>query len=172
VSAAFASFLAGTFRTKPSLAAPPIFVIAEELGYFPVTNSKGETVYVSKRVTRESSEQAKELAEYLARKRVVLAGTYWCPHTSRQKELLGRQAFAKISYVECSSRGYGGNPAWCLSKQIDGYPTWIFPDGRRVSGERPLAEIAKEAGFRDFEANLETNLPPPIGSGACSIRNK
>jgi hypothetical protein len=173
VSAALATLLFGAcLPSQPCRAAPPIYVIAEELGYFPVTSARGETVYVSKRVARESTPQARDLAEHLARRRVVLAGAYWCPHTSRQKELLGREAFAKISYVECSSRGYGGSPAWCLSKEIDGYPTWIFPDGRRVSGERPLAEIAKEAGFRGFEPDLETNLPPPIGSGACSIKKK
>jgi hypothetical protein len=158
------------FLGSRARAAPPIAVIAEELGYFPVTKANGDTVYVAKRIARESSQQAQELANYLVKKRVVLAGTYWCPHTSRQKELLGRQAFATIPYVECSGKGYGGNPTWCVSKQIDGYPTWVFPDGKRISGERPLDEIAKEAGFREFDAKLETNLPPPIGASACSIR--
>lgn len=169
VCAATAGTLAWGVRAH---AAPPIAVIAEELGYFPVTNANGDTVYVGKRVARESSQQAQDLADYLVKKRVVLAGTYWCPHTSRQKELLGRQAFAKIPYVECSGKGYGGNPTWCISKQVDGYPTWVFPDGKRISGERPLDEIAMEVGFRGFDGTREKNLPPPIGASACSIKKK
>jgi len=46
-------------------AAPPMAVIAEELGYFPVTNRNGDTIYVSARVKRHSTEQAVALAEHL-----------------------------------------------------------------------------------------------------------
>jgi hypothetical protein len=49
----------------PSLAAPPIAIIAEELGYFPVTNRNGDTVNVPKRVSRTSSSQAIDLAKHL-----------------------------------------------------------------------------------------------------------
>jgi hypothetical protein len=48
--------------------APPIAIIAEELGYFPITKN-GETVYVPKRVQRESSQQAIELAKHLQKVR-------------------------------------------------------------------------------------------------------
>ena len=65
-----ASILATTTASlllSPSstFAAPPIAIIAEELGYFPVTNRKGQTVYVGKRVKRESSDQAIALAKHL-----------------------------------------------------------------------------------------------------------
>lgn len=46
-------------------AAPPIAIIAEELGYFPVTNRNGDTVYVPKRVSRTSSQQSIDLAKHL-----------------------------------------------------------------------------------------------------------
>lgn len=64
-------FLVGTIfagallSSCPSFAAPPIAIIAEELGYFPVTNRYGETVYVPKRIQRPSSNQAIELAKHL-----------------------------------------------------------------------------------------------------------
>jgi len=58
-------------------AAPPIAIIAEELGYYPVTNRNGETIYVPKRVSRESSKQAVQLAERLSAENVVMVGTYW-----------------------------------------------------------------------------------------------
>ena len=46
-------------------AAPPMAVIAEELGYFPATNSEGQTTYTPARIKRSSTEQAIELASYL-----------------------------------------------------------------------------------------------------------
>jgi hypothetical protein len=50
----------------PAHSAPPISIIAEELGYFPIQSSKtGKTIYVPKRVQRESSEQAVWLAAQL-----------------------------------------------------------------------------------------------------------
>lgn len=55
-------------------AAPPIAVIAEELGYFPVQNRAGDLVYVPKRVQRESSEQAIELAKKMSEKGAVMYG--------------------------------------------------------------------------------------------------
>ena len=59
------SALAATTAPNEAKAAPPIAIIAEELGYFPVTNKQGETVYVSAKVKRSSSEQSIELAKYL-----------------------------------------------------------------------------------------------------------
>lgn len=160
-----------SFGGTAAVAAPPIAIIAEELGYFPITNAQGDTVYVPKKVQRASSAQAVQLAEYLTSRNVVWAGTYWCPHTSRQRELLGREAASKLRYVECSPRGYGSDPKWCLSHRVDGYPAWIFPDGRQVSGERPLSDLAREANYPGtFDESLEEDLPPLIGSGACSLK--
>lgn len=150
-------------------AAPPMAVIAEELGYFPVTNRDGKTVMVPKRVSRESSRQATELARRLRDKGVVMVGTYWCPHTSRQKELLGREAFEQLKYVECSPKGYNGNPSYCISKRVDGYPAWVFTkDGdETLSGERSLAELAEKVGYSGFDPSLEKNVPPLLGMGSC-----
>jgi len=164
------SILAGLLTASvanPSLAAPPIAVIAEELGYFPVTNREGDTTYVPKSVRRKSSDQAMRLAQKLKEKRVVMAGTYWCPHTSRQKELFGKEAWSQISYVECASKGYGADPRYCLKNQVEGYPTWIFPGGKQVSGERPLSVLAEEVGFKEFDETLETDIPGLLGSSAC-----
>jgi len=185
LAVAFATMTSMT--TQPCRAAPPIAIIAEELGYFPVTNSKGETAYVAKRVQRESSDQAVELARKLRDRGVVMAGTYWCPHTGRQKELLGKRAFEIVPYVECSPRGYGADPAYCVSQGVDGYPTWIFPtevesggnaekvgsgdvSSYLLSGERPLKELADQIGLKGFRENLEKDVPPLVGAGACKLR--
>ncbi len=152
-------------------AAPPIAIIAEELGYFPVTNREGETVYVAQSVKRTSSPQAQQLAQVLKEKGVVMVGTYWCPHTSRQKELFGKEAWSKIPYVECAPKGYQADPKYCLAKQVDGYPTWIFPNGKRIAGERPLALLAEEIEFRGFRPELEQDIPP-LGGASCQLSNR
>ncbi|GKY94777.1 hypothetical protein MPSEU_000442800 [Mayamaea pseudoterrestris] len=162
----FLSVAAAT-TNAPANAAPPIAIIAEELGYFPVQNKKGEVVYVSQRVSRESSKQAIELAKKLSEQGVYMAGTYWCPHTSRQKELFGREAWSMIKYVECSPKGYGADPKFCVAQNVDGYPTWVFPGGKQVGGERPLSVLANEIGFQGFREELEKNLPPAMGSQGC-----
>ena len=101
-------------------AAPPIAIIAEELGYFPVTNAEKETVYVPKRIQRESTEQAVQLARQLRASGAVSYTAYWCPHCARQRELWGRQAWNELRNVECAPKGYNAKPAICLAKNVDG----------------------------------------------------
>lgn len=148
-------------------AAPPIAIIAQELGYFPATNSDGDTVYIPKRVSRDSSDQAIALAEHLQKINAKVYETYWCPHSARQRELFGRQAWAIVDHIECSPKGYRANPKMCIAAKIDGYPTWKIK-GKEVGGERPLAELAKASGFPGvFDESLEENLPRSLGSSEC-----
>jgi hypothetical protein len=60
-----ATITAATLPVPQASAAPPFAIIAEELGYFPVTNRAGETVNVPARVKRKSSEQSIKLAQHL-----------------------------------------------------------------------------------------------------------
>jgi hypothetical protein len=169
----------------PAVAAPPFAVIAEELGYFPVMvqppgSSTSMVQYVPKRVQRTSTQQAIDLAHYIrtSQEKVVLAGTYWCSHTSRQKELFGAEAWNELNasvnsqppasmrngkgfmYVECAPQGYHGNPTICSNLGVDGYPTWIITPTAttvissksptiRLSGEHSLAEIAEAVGYNN-----------------------
>lgn len=147
-------------------AAPPISVIAEELGYFPVQNKEGQVMYIPKKVQRKSTDQAIELAKVMKEKGVTMYGAYWCPHCSRQKELFGKEAWGYINYVECSPKGYGFKG---MCKNVDGYPT--FQDKRariNFSGERPLEFLAQEVGFKGFDPSLEDAVPM-IGT-ACRLR--
>ena len=91
---------------KMTLAAPPIAIIAEEMGYFPVTNKGGDTVYIPAKIKRSSTDQAIALANHLKSRGSVMYGAYWCPHCQHQKELFGKEAWALIDYVECSPKGY------------------------------------------------------------------
>lgn len=159
--------------TFPSsaVAAPPISVIAEELGYFPVTTKDGDVTYVPKRVSRKSTSQAIELAKLLSDKDVTMYGAYWCPHCSRQKELFGAEAWALINYVECSPKGYGfQGQKMCMG--VEGYPTFKDKTGRliNISGERPLDFLAQQVRFSNFDASLEEELPA-LGT-ACKLPNR
>mmetsp|Transcript_22526 Transcript_22526/g.55829 ORF Transcript_22526/g.55829 Transcript_22526/m.55829 type:complete len:215 (-) Transcript_22526:55-699(-) len=151
-------------------AAPPISVIAEELGYFPVSKD-GDVIYVPKRVSRKSSAQAIELAKVLKEKGVTMYGAYWCPHCSRQKELFGTEAWSIMNYVECSPKGYGFQ-GQKMCKGVDGYPTFKDKTGRivNVSGERPLEFLAQQVKFSNFDPSLEEELPA-IGT-ACKLPSR
>ena len=167
-------------------AAPPIAVIAEELGYFPVTDrATGNVMYIPKRVKRTSTPQAIELANKLKDNNIYMYGTYWCPHCSRQKEVFGKEAWdvllANGNYVECAPKGYGYNPKR-IPNDIDGYPT--FRDiqttsnnnkgksktGKLInrSGEVPLDVLAQLVGYDTFDPTLED--PVPLVGTPCKLR--
>jgi hypothetical protein len=141
-------------------AAPPISVIAEELGYFPVQNRNGLVMYVPKRVQRPSTPQAIELAKRLSEKGVTMYGAYWCPHCSRQKELFGAEAWSMMNYIECSPNGYGFQGTK-MCKGVDGYPTFKDKNGKliNISGEQSLQSLAQIVGFTDFDSSLESEVP-------------
>ena len=79
------------------------------------------------------------LAQCLRDKGVTMYGADWCPHCQNEKNAFG-SSFDFIPYVECSA-----DPERCLSKKIDGYPTWIFSDGKRLIGEQGPKRLAEES---------------------------
>lgn len=149
---------------KTSEAAPPIAIIAEELGYFPVTNREGSTVYIPGKVRRKSTEQSIRLARHLKSVGATMYGTYWCPHCGHQKELFGSEAWSIIPYAECATKGfyYDANKINAVRDKVEGFPTWHFPKSAQkkkgnewVSGEMPLERIAILSGFSgDFDVSL------------------
>ena len=68
-------------------------------------------------------------------------GASWCPHCHAQRETLG-DAMSYVRYVECAVDGTHESTPACHAAKIDGYPTWVFGDGSRASGEQSLAELA------------------------------
>lgn len=167
-----AGLISGAIFPPSATAAPPISIIAEELGYFPVNTKDGEVMYVPKRISRKSSPQAIELAKVLKEKGVTMYGTYWCPHCSRQKELFGSEAWSIMNYVECSPKGYGFK-GQKTCEDIDGYPTFKDKTGRivNVSGERPLEFLAQQVRFSNYDPSLEEDLPFGVGT-ACKLPNR
>lgn len=84
-------------------------------------------------------------ASCLAEKKAVFYGAFWCPHCQRQKKLFGRSE-RLLPYVECSLPSGQGQTRECADKNITGYPTWMFADDSRETGELSLQRLAEKTG--------------------------
>ncbi|MFA5030277.1 MAG: hypothetical protein WC495_01665 [Patescibacteria group bacterium] len=73
-------------------------------------------------------------------------GASWCAHCQDQKEAFG-DSFSKVTYVECATPE---NPnivtQVCKDAGIQGYPTWVFGDGSRVTGLQNFQTLADKSG--------------------------
>ncbi|KKU15899.1 hypothetical protein A3I34_01280 [Candidatus Jorgensenbacteria bacterium RIFCSPLOWO2_02_FULL_45_12] len=90
--------------------------------------------------TSGASMELENLAKCLADKNVVMYGAEWCSHCQNQKRMFDG-AFKYVPYVECPD-----NVELCVGKGVEVIPTWIFPDGKRHTGELTAEMLAKEAG--------------------------
>lgn len=79
------------------------------------------------------------LAKCLKDKGAKFYGASWCPHCNAQKEMFG-DAAKLLPYIECSDASGAKNKA-CTDAKVTGYPTWIFADGKRVSGEVSIEQL-------------------------------
>ena len=70
-------------------------------------------------------------------------GTFWCTHCQNQKKMFGTSS-QYLPYVECSTPDGSEQLQVCKDKGIEGYPTWVFADETRLSGELPLATLAEK----------------------------
>ena len=84
-------------------------------------------------------ESLDEFAKCLAEKGVVVYGTYWCPVCQEQNAMFG-DALKFVRYIECTEY-----PQVCTDAGIKGFPTWIFPDGRRLEGIQSLEELSENS---------------------------
>lgn len=94
-----------------------------------------------------SSEKANRPGEYdtfavcIADSGAKFYGAYWCSHCQNQKALFGNSA-KKLPYIECSLPNGNGQTKVCVDNGIESYPTWVFADGTRQTGELSLSELA------------------------------
>lgn len=86
-----------------------------------------------------------EFAKCLGDKGAVFYGAFWCAHCQNQKAMFG-ESEKLLPYVECSTADGQKQLPTCQEKKITGYPTWIFADGSRESGEVALAKLAEKTG--------------------------
>lgn len=91
-------------------------------------------------IQSQSSDRAMNLANRLESLDAKMFGAYWCSHCYDQKERFGREAFRKISYIECSKEGIDSQAKFCRENDVPGYPTWSI-DGKLYPGEKDLDEL-------------------------------
>jgi hypothetical protein len=61
----------------------------------------------------------------------------------RTKALFGSAA-KLLPYEECSTPDGKAQLPVCQEKGIESYPTWVFADGSRLTGERSLKELSEK----------------------------
>ena len=91
-------------------------------------------------ITTTSSKRALAIAEELQGLDATMYGAFWCSHCYDQKQSLGKQAFSKLRYVECSKDGVNSKTSLCREKDVPGYPTWEI-GGKLYPGEQELEEL-------------------------------
>lgn len=84
-------------------------------------------------------------AQCLKTQGVIFYGAFWCPHCQKQKSWFVSSA-QYLPYIECSTPDGQGQLAICTQNKVNSYPTWVFKDGSRLTGETPLADLAAKTG--------------------------
>jgi uncharacterized membrane protein len=88
------------------------------------------------------------LAEHLAQKGAKMYSSYWCPHCYEQKQLFGKQAWEKITNIECAPDAKKNpQPELCTKAGIKGFPTWSI-DGKLDPGVKKLSQLSKLTGYQ------------------------
>jgi len=70
-------------------------------------------------------------------------GAFWCPHCQAQKAMFGKSA-KLLPYIECSGADGNGQLQVCIDQNIQSYPTWVFADGTRTTGEQSFEELSEK----------------------------
>ncbi len=85
-------------------------------------------------------------AQCLQKNGAEFYGAFWCTHCQAQEAsfVMSRESLETLGlYKECSNPNKVQNQL-CNDKKIENYPTWIFKDGSRLTGEIPLATLAEK----------------------------
>jgi hypothetical protein len=92
-----------------------------------------------------STSQQQALANPLKARGAVFYGAYWCPACTQQKALFGKEAGARLPYVECTD---ASGSARCSAASIRAFPTWDMPGKPRLVGVQSMEELARWSGFQ------------------------
>ncbi|MDP2691156.1 MAG: hypothetical protein Q8O95_01990 [bacterium] len=85
-----------------------------------------------------------QFAQCLTKKGITMYGSDECPHCMDQKALF-EGSFDMVDYVNCLVEG-----GKCQKAGIEGYPTWVGPNNKRVVGTQSLSSLSEE-----FDCPLE-----------------
>jgi hypothetical protein len=114
-------------------------IVAVFAGIYTITGPAGGSK------TNASQDELEALAVCLTDSGAKFYGAFWCPHCQDQKKDFG-SAVEKVPYVECATPDGRGQTQVCTDAQIESYPTWVFPNGERVSGRLALTSLATATG--------------------------
>ena len=92
-------------------------------------------------------------------KGALFYGAFWCPHCQNQKKLFGAAA-DDLPYIECSNPDGKSLTQICKDNKIEGYPTWVFADGTRESGELSLEHLAEKTACELPKEEDDTDTSP------------
>lgn len=93
--------------------------------------------------------------QFLKDKGVIFYGAFWCPHCQRVKKEFGEAVWKPI-YVECSTPDGKDETQVCKDAKIESFPTFVFKDGTRQSGEITKDELAQRLGYTGEAAAIAT----------------
>lgn len=114
------------------------------------------------------------VAEALASRGATMYGTYWCSYCDAQRQFFGKQAWAKVPYVECDAAGAGGQLGKCEAAGIRSFPEWALPGGRHLSGLLTLESLEAALAEGDAQPGLGSAEKPillPIPASDCQECN-
>ncbi len=84
-------------------------------------------------------------AQCLADEEVIYWGAFWCGACQEQNRMFGNSK-KYLPYIECSTPDGQRQTQQCADAEIEGYPTWEFPDGERVTGVVPVQSLSERTG--------------------------
>ena len=93
-------------------------------------------------------------AQCLKDKGAIFYGAFWCQHCQNQKALFGNSK-KLLPYVECSTPDAKSMLPVCKDKGIESYPTWIFADGSKLTGEIKLDTLSEKTACPLPDATTE-----------------
>lgn len=90
-----------------------------------------------------------ELATHLTQQGAKMYSAYWCPHCFEQKQLFGKQAWDRVTNVECAADAKKNpQPELCAKAGIKGFPTWEINGKLSDGGVKKLAKLAELTGYK------------------------
>jgi glutaredoxin len=122
------------------LAVLGVVVLLLAIGSVSSSRSSGQSAKTQANINTNATSTLDGFAQCLASKSLTMYGAEWCPHCKKEKNRFGT-AFKYVPYVECPD-----NVQLCLSKGIQGYPTWIDASSTLYEGEQGLDGLANISG--------------------------
>jgi thiol-disulfide isomerase/thioredoxin len=108
---------------KQSIIIPIVIILALGVGIF----------FIVKESQKPGTNDG--LAQHLTDQGVKFYGAFWCPHCQAQKKLFGTKSAKILPYVECSTPNGGAQVPMCTDAEVEGYPTWEFPNKLNITSE-------------------------------------